>query len=107
MFKWLLLIFIIPSLLFGKLYSLENNNNRSQEYVQTYSHTHHHEHDTSAHAHTHIHFVKISNILTDSFLFLLKDEIFIDSLEKYSISNVNLFVPNDITQDLFRPPITA
>ncbi|MFA6195455.1 MAG: hypothetical protein WC656_02280 [Sulfurimonas sp.] len=110
MFKWLLLILIIPSLLFGKFYSTENKNDGVGSYVQTYHHTHHHDHDdhendTSAHSHSHIHFVKTSNILVDSLLFLLKNEIFIATLENYSISNVNFLVPNDITQDLFRPPI--
>ncbi|MDO8454456.1 MAG: hypothetical protein Q7S59_07805 [Sulfurimonas sp.] len=107
MLKWLLLIFIIPSLLFGKFYSVENKNNSSQEYVQTYHHTHHHDHenDTSSHVHSHMHFIKTSNILVDSLLFLLQDEIFIATLENDSISNITLFIQNDITQDLFRPPI--
>ncbi len=107
MIKRLLLILILPSLLFGKFYSIENENDGSCGYVQTYSHTHHHEHENDTHAHSHIHFVKTSNILIDSLLFLIQDNMFTPTLNTNDIVDVNLYISSNITQDLFRPPIIA
>jgi hypothetical protein len=118
MLKWLLLIFIIPSLLFGKLYSVETQANSSHDHMETYCgaensesnnhylHLHEHDHESgiSSHAHSHVHFTKTFNP-TDSFLFFMEDENFTPALNGYIATSIDLFIPTDITQDLFRPPI--
>lgn len=118
MLKWLLLIFIIPSLLFGKLYSAEMQGNNSHDHMETYCdaektsqndqylHTHEHDHDSdvSSHAHSHVHFTKTFNP-TDSYLFFMVDDNLIPSLNNHIIANIDIFIPSNIIQDLFRPPI--
>jgi hypothetical protein len=118
MLKWLLLIFIIPSLLFGKLYSVEPKASSSHEHLETYCgvensesrnhylHVHEHDHESgiSSHAHSHVHFTKTFNP-TDSFFFSVEEDDCSSALNDYIITSVDVFIPSNIIQDLFRPPI--
>lgn len=119
MLKWLLLIFIIPSLLFGKLYgAIEQKINNSHNHMEAcyyaeesdsdnhYFHIHEHDHENGveSHSHSHNHATKTFNV-TDSFFFFMEQDDFTSALKDRINTRIDAFISSKIIKDLFRPPI--
>lgn len=114
--KILLLILIIPSLLFAKLYGIQISDasvvhffpheylSCDVEYVQ---HQHLHEHlysETSSHSHQHTH-AKVTGGVADFFIDNYSDTFDFANLSKEVILATMKKPSSDFIQELFRPPI--
>lgn len=108
----MLLILIIPNLLFGKFYYLEKQVDESHSHKHInelhncylYIHQHDHANNLSSHSHSHWHFTKTLSS-ADSLLFFISNSILNAKLNDNVLATAKVFIINDITQDLFKPPI--